>query len=103
MGILYCGAPGLLGSIPHCAAPQLGIAFGVKVLLRNPSVGLYYAGRKHWVDKAAAAADLMTIERATELSADENFEHMEILVDYDDPSCALVLPLTPRRTQRKAA
>ena len=38
----------------------------------------------------------MTIERATELSRDENFDQMEILVDYDDPSCELVIPLKPR-------
>ena len=75
----------------------------MKVLLRNCRAGLYYAGRKHWVGKPEAAADLMTIERATELSADENFDQMEILVDYDDPSCELVLPLKPRSAQRQAA
>jgi hypothetical protein len=75
----------------------------VKVLLRNSRIGLYYAGRKHWVGKAAAAADLMTIEHATEVSADENFDQMEILVDYDDPACELVLPLKPRIARRDAA
>jgi hypothetical protein len=38
----------------------------------------------------------MTIERATELSGDENFDQMEILVNYGDPTCDLVLPLKPR-------
>ena len=75
----------------------------MKVLLRNPRIGLYYAGRKHWVGKPEAAADLMTIERATEVSADENFDQMEILVDYDDPACEMVFPLKPRSGQRKAA
>jgi hypothetical protein len=75
----------------------------VKVLLHNPRIGLYYAGRKHWVGKPEEAADLMTIERATELSREENFDQMEILVDYDDPSCELVLPLKPRSAQRQAA
>ena len=75
----------------------------MKVLLRNGKVGLYYAGRKHWVGKADAAVDLMTIERATEVSADEDFDFMEILVDYDDPACALVLPLAPRNAQGKPA
>jgi len=74
----------------------------VKVLLRNSRVGLYYAGRKHWVGKPEAAVDLMTIERATELSCDENFDQMEILVDYDDPFCELVLPLKPRSARRQA-
>jgi len=45
----------------------------------------------------------MTIERATELSRDENFDQMEILVDYDDPACDLVLTLKPRSGQRPAA
>jgi hypothetical protein len=75
----------------------------VKVLLRSCQAGLYYAGRKHWVGKPEAAADLMTIERATELSADENFDQMEILVDYDDPGCEVVLPLKPRSARREAA
>ena len=76
---------------------------GVKVLLRNCRAGLYYAGRKHWVGKPDAAADLMTIEHATELSADENFDQMEILLDYGDPACELVIPLKPRSTRRQAA
>jgi len=68
----------------------------MKVLLRNPSIGLYYAGRKHWVSRSDAAANLGTIERAFELSREESFEQMEILVDYDDPLCELVLPVKPR-------
>jgi len=68
----------------------------MKVLLRNSSIGLYYAGRKHWVSRPEAAADLGTIERALELSREESFDQMEILVDYDDPACELVLPLHPR-------
>ena len=56
-------------------------------------MGLYYAGRKHWVGNADSALDLETIERATELSRDEPFGEMNIVVTYDDPSCALVLPL----------
>jgi hypothetical protein len=74
----------------------------VRVLLRNARIGLYYAGRKHWVGKSDAAADLMSIERATELSADENFDQMEVLVDYGDPACELVLPLRPRSAGREA-
>ncbi len=68
----------------------------MRVLLRNSRLGLYYAGRKHWVGKPDAAADLGTIEHATEVSHDENFEEMEIYVDYEEPGCELVLPLKPR-------
>ena len=75
----------------------------MKVLLRNRGAGLYYAGRKHWVGRPEAAADLMSIERATELSYDENFDQMEILVNYDDSACELVLPIKPRGSQRSAA
>ena len=75
----------------------------MKVLLRNARIGIYYAGWKHWVGKPAAAADLMTIERATELSRDENFDQMEILVDYDDPACELVIPLKPRSAKHQGA
>jgi hypothetical protein len=73
----------------------------MSVILRNSRIGLYYAGRKHWVGRPDAAVDLGTIEHATELSRDENFDEMEILVDYNDPNCELVLPLKPRRVQHQ--
>ena len=73
------------------------------MLLRNAKIGLYYAGRKHWVGRVDAAADLMTVEHATEVSADESFDQMEIVVDYDDPACELVLPLRPLSARRQAA
>ena len=44
-----------------------------------------------------SALDLETIERATELSREESFEDMDIVVTYDDPSCELVLPLRRKR------
>ena len=69
----------------------------MSVLLRNSRIGLYYAGRKHWVGNPDTAADLQTIEHATELSRDENFEQMEIVVGYEDPLCELVLPLSTRK------
>ena len=68
----------------------------MKVVLRNAKIGLYYAGPKHWASNLEAAVDLGTIERATELSRAEDFAEMEVLVDYDDPACELVLPLKPR-------
>jgi hypothetical protein len=72
----------------------------MRVLLRNNRIGLYYAGRKYWVSRLAAAADLRTIERAAELSRDESFEQMEIVVDYEDPVCELVLPLRAEKALR---
>ncbi|MGO8926779.1 MAG: hypothetical protein ACLQU3_07815 [Limisphaerales bacterium] len=70
----------------------------MRVLLRHAGIGLFYAGRKHWVGDADSALDLATIERATELSREESFEEMDVVVTYDDdPSCELVLPL--RRKQ----
>jgi hypothetical protein len=68
----------------------------MSVLLRNARVGLYYAGRKHWVGNPDTAADLQTIEHAAELSRDENFEQMEIYVDDGDPSTQLVIPVGTR-------
>ena len=67
------------------------------MVLRNARIGLYYAGRKHWVGNPDTAADLATIERAAELSRDEDFEQMEIVVDYEDPVCEFVLPLGTKK------
>ena len=71
----------------------------MRVLLRNSRIGLYYAGRKHWVGRLDAAADLGSIEHATQLSREENFDEMEILVDYNDPTCELVLPIKSCKAQ----
>jgi hypothetical protein len=73
----------------------------MSVLLRDAKIGLYYAGRKHWVGNPNTAADLKTIERAAELSRDENFERMEIVVASEDPACELVLPLRAKPTPGK--
>ena len=68
----------------------------MKVLLRHANIDLYYAGPQHWVGKADAAADLGTIERATELSCDEDFKQMEIFVDKGDASSSMVIPVQAR-------
>jgi hypothetical protein len=70
----------------------------MKVLLRHAGIGLYYAGRKHWVGAPDSALDLKTIERAAEVSREEAFEKMEIYVTYEDePVCDLVLPVMRKR------
>jgi hypothetical protein len=62
-------------------------------------MGLYYVSPKHWVGDSGSATDLGTIERATELSRDESFEEMDIVVTYDNdaPCGELVLPLRRKR------
>ena len=70
----------------------------MRVVLKHAELGLYYAGHKHWVGDPDSALDLATIERATELSRDESFGEMDIVVTYDDPVCELVLPLR-RKTE----
>ena len=70
----------------------------MRVVLKHAELGLYYAGHKHWVGDPDSALDLATIERATELSRDESFGEMDIVVTYDDPVCELVLPL--RRSEQ---
>jgi hypothetical protein len=73
----------------------------MSALLRHPEIGLYYAGRKHWVGNPGSALDLGTVERATQLSRDESFEEMDIVVNYGDSCCDLVLPI--RRKTAPAA
>jgi len=69
----------------------------MQVVLRHAGMGLYYAGHKHWVGNPDSALDLETIERATELSRDESFEEMDIVVTSGDPCCDLVLPLRRKK------
>ena len=68
------------------------------MVLRHAEIGLYYAGRKHWVSDQGAALDLQSIERALELSREESFGAMEIMVCYDDPTCELVLPIGRKKS-----
>jgi hypothetical protein len=70
----------------------------MRVVLRHAEIGLYYAGRKHWVSDQGAALDLRSIERAIELSREESFVAMEIMVCYDDPTCELVLPIGRKKS-----
>ncbi len=69
----------------------------MRVVLRHAVIGLYYAGRKVWVGDPDSALDLETIERATELSHDNSFGDVDIVVAYDDPCCELVLPLRRKK------
>jgi hypothetical protein len=73
----------------------------MRVLLRHAGIGLYYAGRHHWVGNPDSALDLGTIERATELSRDESFEGMAVVVTYDERNRKLILP--PKRAEEPAA
>ena len=70
----------------------------MRVVLRHAEIGLYYAGRKHWVGNPDSALDLETIGCATELSRDEPFEEMQIVVTCDDSARELVLPLGRKKT-----
>jgi hypothetical protein len=69
----------------------------MRVLLRHAGMGLYYAGRKHWVGDPDSALDLGSIEQAAERSREEFFEEMDIVVTHDDPTCELVLPVRRKR------
>ena len=80
----------------------------MRVLLRHSGIGLYYAGRKHWVGDTDSALDLETTERAAELSRDESFEEMDIVVSYDDSTPEFIIPLRRKNpaaagSRRKAA
>ena len=68
------------------------------MVLRHAGIGLYYAGRKHWVGDPGAAKDLETIERAAELSREKSFEQMEIVATYGEPASELVLPIRRKKS-----
>ena len=68
-------------------------------MLRHAGMGLFYAGRKHWVGDAGSAMDLESIERAAEISREEEFESVEVFVTFGDPLCELVLPLKRGRAK----
>jgi hypothetical protein len=73
----------------------------MNVLLRRCGLGLYYAGRRHWAGDRESAMELKSIEEAAEVSREEDFKELEIVVNYGDSSCELVLPLKPKADARE--
>jgi hypothetical protein len=76
----------------------------MRVRLRHARLGLYYAGRKHWVGNPDAALDLGSIEQAIEVGRNEDFERMEIVASFDgDSTCDFVVPLQARPAVTRVA
>ena len=64
-----------------------------KVFLRNREAGQYYAGSNRWSANSSEAHDFETVESAIELARTQKLTEMEVVLNYDDPACDLVLPL----------
>jgi len=63
------------------------------VFLRNRETGNYYAGSNGWSGNSSKAHDFETVENAIELARTQKLAYMEVVLQYDDPACDLVLPL----------
>ncbi len=57
----------------------------MKVLLRNTTSGLYYAGAHHWVAKAALARDFLEVNRAMRWLKAARMKGVEIALGLVDP------------------
>jgi hypothetical protein len=57
----------------------------MKVLLRNTTSGLYYAGAHHWVAKAALARDFLEVSRAMRWLKAARIKGVEIALRLVDP------------------
>ena len=57
----------------------------MRVVLRNETTGLYYAGCQRWIPDPSRALDLETVGRAHALSRNEHLDGAEVFLNYDDP------------------
>ncbi len=57
----------------------------MRVMLRNETTGLFYAGRQRWIPDPSRALNLETVERAHALSLDEHLDGAEVFLNYDNP------------------
>ncbi len=65
----------------------------MRVLLRSADTKLYCSGSGHWGDNPAEAVDFEEIERAAQVCRKEGWRNMEVVLDYENPVCELVLPV----------
>jgi CheY-like chemotaxis protein len=64
-----------------------------RVLLRHRQSKQFYAGRASWVNEKHAAIDFERIDLAEATATAEHLKGVEIVLDYEDASCELTLPV----------
>lgn len=64
----------------------------MRVLLRQPVTGLFYAGADRWTGNAAEAFNFEATDRAMDQACDSNLQDVEVLVHFENPS--FEIPMT---------
>jgi hypothetical protein len=66
----------------------------MKILLRDPNSGRYYAHPNHWVQTSAEATDFTSMAAAARYWHEHAFETCHVVVSYEEPACELALAVT---------
>lgn len=64
----------------------------MKVLLRHPETGLFYAGPNQWTGNDSEAVDFEATDRAVDEVWQSKLENIEVLMRFDNPT--FEIPLT---------
>jgi hypothetical protein len=64
----------------------------MKVLLRHPETGLFYAGSERWTQDDNEAIDFEATDRAMDEVWEAKLNHIEVLMKFDNPT--FEIPLT---------
>lgn len=64
----------------------------MKVLLRDPETGLFYAGPEQWTGNHEEALDFEVTDRAMDQVWEAKLQRIEVLMKFDNPS--FEIPLT---------
>lgn len=63
----------------------------MKVLLRHPETGLFYAGPEQWTGNHDEAIDFEATDRAMDEVWEAKLQHIEVLMKFEDPSFEIPL------------
>ncbi len=65
--------------------------------MRNRQNGLYYQRENQWTPERSRASDLGEPKWAIKLAVDSSLDDVDAVLDFDDPQCDIVLPITKSR------
>jgi hypothetical protein len=65
----------------------------MKVLLRQPDTGLFYAGPNSWTMDVGAAHDFQETNRAIDEVSQSNLSAVEVLMQFENPTFEIPLKI----------
>jgi hypothetical protein len=65
----------------------------MKTVLRDSLAGLYHGGNQAWCAEVSGGLNFDSIRTAARAAQEQELESVNVVLRYEEPTCALVLPL----------